>query len=378
MTDESYVVILEGTIIEGFQRQEVVKNLSVLFRKDVEVAAELLSGKPRAIKKGVDAATAEKYREMLTRTGAACRVERDLGYSQEIPVQATTPRQASDEVATDETVCPRCGYKALSEDDVMLVRGDCPRCGLIVRKDAQVSGLAENEDGFDESDRQSESVYGDLTPASWQRRALAGVHTFTLFLATYLMLVVLLVLLVFPPDLILQTMVKEFLHTVTAAYPKTLISIAILLVSFVLPVLSRGRSWGQSLTDIQVLHIGEAESGGFYLIIGSRVAAILLISLVPGMIVVRIAQWFGHLNSSWATSAAMLTAAGVAWILSWVVPLVRSDRRGLLDLAAATIQIEEQILPAEAFPRALLPFAAIIAVWMGLCGASPFLASLWR
>jgi ribosomal protein S27AE len=378
MKDNFYVVILEGTIIEGFQRQEVVKNLSVLFRRDVEVAAELLSGKPRVIKKGVDAGTAEKYREMLTRTGAACRVEPDSSYSQELAVEAATRHQVSDEVTTEETVCPRCGYKALSEDDVMLVRGDCPRCGLIVRKDAQVSGLDESEDEDEEFDRQPESIYGDRTPASWQRRALAGIHTFTLFLATYLLLVILLVLLVFPPDLIIRTIVKEFLHTLVAAYPMTLVGIAILLVSFVLPVLIRGRSWGQRLTDIQVLHTGDPELGGFYLSIGSRAAAILLISFVPGMIAVRIAQWIGHLSAPWAAPAVILGTGSLAWILSWAVPLVRSDRRGVLDLAAATIQIEEQTLPGEAFPRALLPFIAIVAVWLGLCGAFPLVASLLR
>lgn len=378
MTEGSCAVILEGTIMEGFQRPEVVKNLSVLFRTDLEVAAGLLSGKPKVIKKRLDVETARKYREMLTRAGAACRVELDPRYSQDISVVEETRHHVADQGATEVTACPRCGYKAQSEDDVMLVRGDCPRCGLIVRKDAQVSGLNEDEDEDEEFDSRSDDIYRDHTPASWQRRALATIHSLTLFLATYLLLVILLVFLVFPPDLIPRILAQEFLHIAAAAYPVTLSMLAILLVSFVLPVLSRGRSWGQRLTEIEVLHAGDKQAGGFYMAMGSRAAAILLLSFVPGMVVVRIGEWFGWLRAPWAMPFVMLGVAVLAWVISGIVSLARPDRRGVLDLAASTIQVEERNLPVQAFPIAILPFIGIVGIWMWLCIGFPFVTSFFR
>jgi hypothetical protein len=378
MAEGPCAVILDGTLIEGFQRQEVVKNLSVLFRMDMEGAAGLLSGKPKVIKKRLDVETARKYSEMLTRAGAACRVELDPKYSQDTVAVTKTPDRVSDEGPSEVTSCPRCKYKPLSEDDVMLVRGDCPRCGLIVRKDAQVSGLSEGEDEDEEFDSHSENIYSDRTPASWQRRALATMHSLTLFLAAYLLLVILLIFLVFPPDLIPRTIAKEFLHTVTAAYPMTVSTLAILLVSFLLPILSRGRSWGQLLTEIEVLHTGEDRAGGFYLVIGSRVAAILLLSFVPGMVAARIGEWLGWLHATWAMPAVMLGTAVLAWGISGIVPLLRPDRRSVLDLAASTIQVEERALPAQAFPLAILPFIGIVGIWIWLCIGFPFVTSFFR
>ncbi len=61
-----------------------------------------------------------------------------------------------------------------------------------------------------------------------------------------------------------------FLQAALLDWPEVLVSGAIILVSFVLPIFNRGLSWGQRMADIEVLYTEETRMGGFYLSLALR------------------------------------------------------------------------------------------------------------
>ncbi|MBM3302945.1 MAG: hypothetical protein FJY85_23740, partial [Deltaproteobacteria bacterium] len=133
VSDESYRVILEGTVREGFKRGRVVKNLAALFKKDLASVERLLSGKPRPIRTGVKRETASRYVKIIQEAGAVAWVELEAPPKAEPEVTEQPVVVPEKEPIVPDVICPRCGYQASREDDVMLVRGDCPKCGLLVR-----------------------------------------------------------------------------------------------------------------------------------------------------------------------------------------------------------------------------------------------------
>ena len=145
-----------------------------------------------------------------------------------------------------------------------------------------------------------QNIYGERTPASWKRRILASMHTLTIFLTAYLLFFFIFIFFIVPPDLIFRTLLRDFLQTVFAAFPMAIMSLTVFVVSFVLPLVTGGRSWGQQMTNIAVLYAGEERMGGLQLALALRAAAILMISFVPGLIAVRIGDWLKLLAAPWA------------------------------------------------------------------------------
>lgn len=74
MSEPLYAVVFDGTIDPSRDVREVKENLAALFKKDVSGIAHLFSGKPVTLKKNLDAATAEKYKKILAKAGATCRI----------------------------------------------------------------------------------------------------------------------------------------------------------------------------------------------------------------------------------------------------------------------------------------------------------------
>ena len=372
MERRSYKVVLEGTIISGFDRGMVLRNLSKLFNRSPELIEKLLSGESRVIKKGLDFATAGRYHETLKHAGAMSHIEPEYESATEMPEPEISQSPSHGPSDDHVLVCPRCGYKPSSADDVLAIRGDCPRCGLIVRKDTQISALLSDEE---ESVLSGGALnpYGDRTPASWKRRILASIHTFTIFLAAYFFLFLIFILFVLPVDRIFQTMIKDFLPTVLAAFPVSIMSLTVFLVCFVLPLVTGGRSWGQQLTDIEVFYAGETRGGDLYLSLAFRAAAVLIVSFAPGMAAVRIGQWLGLPSNHLATQTMMIAMGALGWMLSWIFAFSRLDARGVLDLAGSTIQVESEPLPADAVRKALIPFLAIVALWVVFGLVIPYL-----
>ncbi len=361
MANKPYKVILAGAIRTGFDRDAVLKNLARLFNRSPDLIEKLLSGEPKVIRRGLDFETAEKYKEALRQAGAISHIEAEDEPSSEVHEQRSSAQSRPEPAVATDLICPRCGYEPKSDEDVLVIRGDCPRCGLLVKRDIR-SLISEDSESSPKAD--PSEIYGERAPATWKRRILASLHTLTIFLTAYLLFFFIFILFVLPPDQIFRTVARKFPSAVLAAFPMAIISLTVFIVSFVFPLVTGGRSWGQQLTNVGVLYAGEARMGGLQLALVLRTGAILMVSFMPGLLAVHIGHWLGLLVGPQAVNTVMFIAGIIGWISSWIFELSRKDRRGLLDLAGDTIQVEEEPLARDAVQKAVLPLVGIVALWL--------------
>mgnify|MGYP006273018683 CR=1 FL=1 len=73
METDRYQVILTGDTVAGADPSGVRTRLAALFHIPEEKAGALLSGRPVVVKKGLDAAMAERYRTRLEQAGAVAQ-----------------------------------------------------------------------------------------------------------------------------------------------------------------------------------------------------------------------------------------------------------------------------------------------------------------
>ncbi|MCG5536010.1 hypothetical protein [Ectothiorhodospira mobilis] len=89
METDRYQVILTGDTVAGADPSGVRTRLAALFRIPEEKAEALLGGRPVVVKKGLDAATAERYRARLEQAGAVAQV------AAQPPEESAAPGDAS-------------------------------------------------------------------------------------------------------------------------------------------------------------------------------------------------------------------------------------------------------------------------------------------
>lgn len=364
MEDQTYKLILEGTLRNGIERPQAVKKLSVLLKRDLEEIAGLLAGRPSVMAEGLDYRAALKYQSLLASVGALSRIEPEAGVAR-APVSSVEQHPAVEQEpdSGDRSICPKCGYQPTREDDVLLVRGDCPRCGLRV-----AAPLDEEPDKapvlvgeLTLSDRSGvRTIYGSRTPASWRRRALASVHTFFLFLAVYCCLAMLFVFSFVPLTSVPGYAGKGFLDAAFISFPMFLPAVSIILISFVLPIFNHGLSWGQKLAGILILYTQDAQIGGLYLSLAFRVAAIGLISFAPGLIILWFLFNIGIAANAVFSNTVVIATAVLSWLGSWVYLVRTPEKRGILDRAGGTIQTEDEPLPQDALKKALIPIGVVV------------------
>jgi len=70
MASEQFDIVFRGDIVLGHNLADVKRNLQQLFKADAAKIDALFSGKPTPLKRGLDAATAQKYRDVLLKAGA--------------------------------------------------------------------------------------------------------------------------------------------------------------------------------------------------------------------------------------------------------------------------------------------------------------------
>lgn len=372
MEDQSYKVILEGKLRDGLERPLVVKKLAALLKRDLEEIANLLSGEPTVIAEGLDYRTALRYQSLLGNAGAVSRIEPEASVVPE--PAATVDRSLPVEpkaLSTSLNVCPKCGYQPIREDDVFLIRGDCPRCGLKVAKDVteepeQVSPLL-YEDALSERTH-TPAIYGNRVPASWKRRVLASVHTFSLFLGVYCCLAMLFVFSFVPLESVAGYAGKGFLYAAFVSFPVFLPGLSIFLISFVLPIFNKGLTWGQKMAGIVVLYTEDAQVTGLYLSLAFRVVAMGLVSFAPGLIVLWLGSKLGLAANEVTANAVMILMAILGWVGCWVYLVKDPEKRGMLDRAGGTIQTEEDPLPEDAMKKALMPIGVVagLSILLGI------------
>jgi hypothetical protein len=69
MSNQEFDIIFRGDIVFGHQLADVKQRLQQLFKADAAKVDALFSGRPVPLKRGLDLASAEKYKEALTRAG---------------------------------------------------------------------------------------------------------------------------------------------------------------------------------------------------------------------------------------------------------------------------------------------------------------------
>ncbi len=76
MQVERYRIVLTGMTIPGFKTQEVIVELSCLFKISVEKIRPLLVGEPSIIRRDLTLEKAERLRDKIERRGAACSLKK--------------------------------------------------------------------------------------------------------------------------------------------------------------------------------------------------------------------------------------------------------------------------------------------------------------
>jgi membrane protein YdbS with pleckstrin-like domain len=95
----SYSVRLTGTYRPGFEPPAVHETLAKLFRQDAARVAELI-GAGATIKRGVDAPTAERFRQAIEGAGAGCAIVEDVTH---LAIDVPTPAVAAPGTHDEET-----------------------------------------------------------------------------------------------------------------------------------------------------------------------------------------------------------------------------------------------------------------------------------
>lgn len=109
MDNSRFDIYLTGRLATGLTPAAATERLAQLFRSTPESMRNLVSGKPQVLKKGVDQATAQKYRETLQRAGVEVAIQ---------AAEITAPAAESATVAaiTPLTLAPY-GAEALNADE---------------------------------------------------------------------------------------------------------------------------------------------------------------------------------------------------------------------------------------------------------------------
>lgn len=74
MEEQRFDIVFAGATLPGFDRDTVARNLVQIFRTTPETVARLLDGGTHVLKRGLDDAAAQKYRNALEQAGAAVEI----------------------------------------------------------------------------------------------------------------------------------------------------------------------------------------------------------------------------------------------------------------------------------------------------------------
>ena len=106
---QEYKIVLTGSVLDGFERQKVISAAAKLFKCSEARAERFLQGKTTPLKKQMDADTASRYKEHLTKLGIACEQQAinpepvlELSLSDDEPLASNTGSSSSLELAANK------------------------------------------------------------------------------------------------------------------------------------------------------------------------------------------------------------------------------------------------------------------------------------
>lgn len=121
-TQAHYQVILNCQLAKGYTLEQVIDNLSILFKKDKQAIRKILSQPDFIVKSGVTIEQAKKIQKKLTKAGIGNRLHKIQAAGQST---ASLPEGAL-------ITCPKCGLAQTAGNE-------CRSCGVIFSKFGQVS-----------------------------------------------------------------------------------------------------------------------------------------------------------------------------------------------------------------------------------------------
>lgn len=103
---DRYDIFFTGKIVDGFDEATVRENVAKLFKANAQTLEKLFSGKPQAIKRGVDKQAAIKYKAAMEKAGAVpvIRAHKDAA-AQAAPAPAPAP--AAEELPSSADIKPK-------------------------------------------------------------------------------------------------------------------------------------------------------------------------------------------------------------------------------------------------------------------------------
>jgi RsiW-degrading membrane proteinase PrsW (M82 family) len=104
MTVILFEIILDGSLKEGHDPKASHENLAKLLRVPTEKLANMLIGKPIVIKRGVDSATAEKYKTAIESTGACCFISPIIVQTTHTDQAVSTIKERTNQNLTTDTL----------------------------------------------------------------------------------------------------------------------------------------------------------------------------------------------------------------------------------------------------------------------------------
>jgi len=93
MTEPDFQVVFDGQLVEGADPAQVKANIAKLFKTEVAKVEPLFSGRRTVVKRGLDDATAHKYRIAFERAGAVATIvdPSEMAPSAAAPAPAAPP-----------------------------------------------------------------------------------------------------------------------------------------------------------------------------------------------------------------------------------------------------------------------------------------------
>ncbi|HEY5720129.1 MAG TPA: hypothetical protein VIW02_07075, partial [Gammaproteobacteria bacterium] len=116
MAEQRFDIVFNGVVRPGFDPEQARDNVAALFRTTRDKVAGLFSGSEVVLKRGVDQATAEKYRSTLHNAGVLCRARPVAGAAQPAPAPAA-PRPAPAAAAPAASAASASGGAAAPQPD---------------------------------------------------------------------------------------------------------------------------------------------------------------------------------------------------------------------------------------------------------------------
>lgn len=104
LMEKSYDILFAGQLVDGHDEAAVRASLGALFKASGETLEKLFSGQPQLIKRGVDKATAAKYRNAMHSAGALALIKVS---SEQTPSQAATADSQSAAAGKPQTMAER-------------------------------------------------------------------------------------------------------------------------------------------------------------------------------------------------------------------------------------------------------------------------------